>query len=120
MRLFTDQLLYLNKVLEVVKKSRRKNKFFNAIPKYPRANRGIFHFAKKFSSNFYPQTNPGYKVYVFHIRHHRYFSSAQPIKEKFEFRPVGPVATSIFGGAFLLTNENFSISSYGQRQFNLI
>ena len=40
------------------------------------------------TSNNYPNGNPGYNLYVFDIRHHQGFSSAQPIKVKFAFRPA--------------------------------
>ena len=71
------------------------------------------------TSNNYPDGNPGYNLYVFDIRHHQDSSSAQPIKVGFDFRPAIPAATILFGYALLLTNKKISISSDGQRQFDL-
>ena len=47
-------------------------------------------------------------------------SSAQPIKVRFDFRPAVPAATNLIGYALLLTNKKISISSDGQRQFDLV
>ena len=71
-------------------------------------------------SNKYPDANTGYILYVFEIRHHRDYSSAQPIKVGFDFRPTVPAATNLFGYALLLTNKLVSVSSDGQRQFDLV
>ena len=56
------------------------------------------------TSNSYPDGNPGYKLYVFDIRHHQDYSSAQPIKVRFDFRAAIPAATKLIGYALLLTN----------------
>ena len=72
------------------------------------------------TSNEYLNDNPGYKLYVFDSRHHQNFSSAQPIKVMFDFRPAVPAATNLIGYALLLTNKKISISSDGNRQFDLI
>ena len=72
------------------------------------------------TSNNYPDGNPGYNLYVFDIRHHQDYSSAQPSKVTFDFKPAVPVATSLIGYALLLTNKKISISSDGQRQFDLV
>ena len=53
------------------------------------------------------------------IRHHQDNSSAQPLKVRFDFRPAVPTATNLIGYALLLANKDLSISSDGQRQFDL-
>ena len=40
------------------------------------------------TSKNYPDGNPGYNLYVFVIRHHEGYGSAQPIKVRFGFRPA--------------------------------
>ena len=45
------------------------------------------------TSNNFPDGNLGYYIYVFDIRHHQDYSSAQPIKVRFDFRPAIPAAT---------------------------
>ena len=72
------------------------------------------------TSNNYTDGNPGYKLYVFDFRHHQDYSSHQPIKVRFDFRPAVLAATNSFGYALLLTNKLVSVSSDGQRQFDLI
>ena len=52
-------------------------------------------------------------IYVFGIRRHQVYSSAQPIKIKFVFRPAVPSAINLIGYALLLTNKKISISSDG-------
>ena len=47
------------------------------------------------TSNNYPDVNPGYSLYVFDIRHHQDYSSAQPIKVGFDFRLAVPAATKL-------------------------
>ena len=54
----------------------------------------------------YQDGNPGYNLYVFDIRHHQDYSSAQPIKVWFDFGPVVPAATTLNGYGLLLTNKN--------------
>ena len=71
------------------------------------------------TSNNYPDGNPGYILYVFDIRHHQHYSSAQPIKVRFDFRPAVPAATNLIGYALLITKKK-SISSDGQKQFDLV
>ena len=53
------------------------------------------HIAQKgfVTSNDYPDGNLGYILYVFDIRHHQDFRSAQPIKVVFDFRRTVPAAT---------------------------
>ena len=72
------------------------------------------------TSNNYPDYNPGYILYVFDIRHHQDYSSPQPKKVRFDFRPPVPAATNLIGYALLLANKKISISSDGQRQFDLL
>ena len=59
-------------------------------------------------------------IYLFDIRHHQDYRSAQPIKVRFDFRPAIPAATNLIGFALLLTNKLVSVSSDGQRQFGLV
>ena len=40
-----------------------------------------------------PYGNPGYNLYIFDIRHHQDYTSAEPIKVSFDFRPAAPAAT---------------------------
>ena len=47
------------------------------------------------TSNNYPDSNPGYNLYVFDIRYHQDNSSAQPIKKRFDFRPAVAAATNL-------------------------
>ena len=70
------------------------------------------------TSNIYPDGNPGYNFYVCVIRHHQDYSSAQPIKVGFDFRPAVPAAKNLIGSALLLTNKLVSVSSDSQRHFN--
>ena len=53
----------------------------------------------------YPDGKPGYNFYVFDTRHHQNYSSAQPIKVKFDFMPAVPAATNLIGNALLLTKK---------------
>ena len=57
-------------------------------------------------------------LYVFDIRYQKNFESAQPIKAEFRFEVVVPAV--IYGYALMLTNRLVSISSDGQRHFDLI
>ena len=61
--------------------------------------------------------NIGYKIYVFEIRYQKNFESSQPIKVEFKFDGVVPA--EIYGYALVLTNRLISISSDGQRMFDL-
>ena len=72
------------------------------------------------SSTEYPDGNPGYSFIVFGIRHHPEYSSAQPVKIRFDFRPAVPAATNLKVYALLLTNNKISISGDGQKQFDLV
>ena len=72
------------------------------------------------TSNNHQEGNPGYKLYVYDIHHHQYYSSAQPIKIRFDFRSAVPAATNLIGYAHLLTSKLVSVSSDGQKPFDLV
>ena len=59
----------------------------------------------------------GYNIYTFDIRYQKNFESSQPIKVEFKFDGVVPAG--IYGYALVLTNKLISISSDGQRMFDL-
>ena len=61
--------------------------------------------------------NIGYNIYAFDIRYQKNFESSQPIKVEFIFDAVVPAG--IYGYALVLTNKLISISSDGQRMFDL-
>ena len=60
----------------------------------------------------------GYNLYVFDIRYQKKFTNSQPIKVEFKFEGVVP--KDINGYALVLTNKIASVSSDGQRHFDLI
>ena len=60
----------------------------------------------------------GYNLYVFDIRYQKNFTNSQPIKVEYKFEGVVP--NDINGYALVLTNKLVSISSDGQRHFDLI
>ena len=60
----------------------------------------------------------GYKLYVFDIRYQKNFTNCQPIKLELKFEGVVP--NDINGYALVLTNTLVSVSSVGQRHFDLI
>ena len=60
----------------------------------------------------------GYNLYVFDIKYQKNFTSSQPIKVEFKFEGVVP--NDINGYALVLTNKLVSVSSDGQRHFDLI
>ena len=60
----------------------------------------------------------GYNLYVFDIRYQKTFTNSQPTKVEFNFEGVVP--NDINGYALVLTNKLVSISSDGQRHFDLI
>ena len=62
--------------------------------------------------------NIGYNLYVFDIRYQKNFESVQRTKVEFEFDGVIPAG--IYGFVLVLTNKQNSISSDGQRHFDLI
>ena len=61
--------------------------------------------------------NIGYNIYAFDIRYQKDFKNSQPIKVEFKFDGVVPAG--IYGYALVLTNRLISISSDGQRMFDL-
>ena len=60
----------------------------------------------------------GYNLYIFDIRYRKDFENSQPIKVEFKFDGVIPAG--IYGYALVLTNKKITISSDGQRHFDLI
>ena len=60
----------------------------------------------------------GYNLYVFDIRNQKNYAASQPIKVEFKFDGVVP--NNINGYALVLTNKLVSISSDGERHFDLI
>ena len=60
----------------------------------------------------------GYNLYVFDIRYQKNFTNSQPTKVEFKFEGVVP--NDINGCALVLTNKLVSVSSDGQRHFDLI
>ena len=60
----------------------------------------------------------GYNLYVFDIKYQKNFTNSQPIKVEFKFQGVVPF--DINGYALVLINKLLSISSDGQRHFELI
>ena len=61
--------------------------------------------------------NMGYNIYAFDIRYQKNFENAQPVKVEFKF-PEN-INVGIYGYALVLTNKLASISSDGQRHFDL-
>ena len=60
----------------------------------------------------------GYMLYVFVIRYQQNFTASQPFKVEFEFDGVVPNDLNAHG--LVLRNQLVSVSSDGQRHFNLI
>ena len=60
----------------------------------------------------------GYNIYAFDIRYQKNFENAQPVKVEFKFSEN--IAAGIYGYALVLTNKLISISSDGQRMFDLV
>ena len=61
--------------------------------------------------------NIGYNIYAFDIRYQKKFENSQPIKVELKFSEN--IAAGIYGYALVLTNRLASISSDGQRMFDL-
>ena len=61
--------------------------------------------------------NIGYNIHAFDIIYQKIFESAQPIKV--EFKLGGVIPAGICGYALVLTNRLISISSDGQRHFDI-
>ena len=59
----------------------------------------------------------GYNIYAFDIRYQKNFENAQPIKVEFKFSEN--IDAGIYGYALVLTNRLISITSDGQRMFDL-
>ena len=62
--------------------------------------------------------NIGYSIYAFDIRYQKNFENAQPVKVEFKFSEN--INAGIYGYALVLTNKLASISSDGQRMFDLV
>ena len=62
--------------------------------------------------------NIGYNIYDFDIRYQKNFDNTQPVKKEFIF--LENVSAGIYGYALVLTNKLLSISSDGQRIFDLV
>ena len=62
--------------------------------------------------------NIGYNIYAFDIRYQKNFENAQPVKVEFKFSEN--IRAGIYGYALVLTNKLISISSDGQRMFDLV
>ena len=60
----------------------------------------------------------GYNLHVFDIRYQKKYTASQPIKAEYKFDGVVP--NIVNGNALVLTNKLVSISSEGQRHFDLI
>ena len=60
----------------------------------------------------------GYNLYVFDIRYQKNYTASQPIKVEFKF--AGLIPNNVNGHALVFTNKLVSISSDGQRHFDLI
>ena len=61
--------------------------------------------------------NIGYNIYAFDIRYQKNFENSQPVKVEFKFSENIPAG--IYGYALVLTNRLVSITSDGQRMFDL-
>ena len=61
--------------------------------------------------------NIGYNIHCFDIRYQKNYESGQSVKVEFKFDEVVPAG--IYGYALVLTNRLISISSDGQRMFDL-
>ena len=61
--------------------------------------------------------NIGYNIYAFDIRYQKNFENAQPVKVEFKFSEN--IAAGIYGYALVLTNRLVSVTSDGQRIFDL-
>ena len=59
----------------------------------------------------------GYNIYAFDIRYQKNFENAQPVKVEFKFSKN--INAGIYGYALVLTNRLASITSDGQRMFDL-
>ena len=71
-----------------------------------------------FRSSNVAANDDGYDLYVFDVRYQKNYTASQPIKLEFNFDGIVP--NDVNGYALVLTNKLFSISSDGQRHFDLI
>ena len=62
--------------------------------------------------------NIGYNIYAFDIRYQKNFENSQPVKVEFKFSEN--INVGIYGYALVLTNRLVSITSDGQRMFDLV
>ena len=62
--------------------------------------------------------NIGYNGYAFDIRYQKNFENAQPVKVEIKF--LENIPAGIYGYALVLTNKLISLSSDGQRMFDLV
>ena len=62
--------------------------------------------------------NIGYNIYAFDIRYQKNSENAQPVKVEFKFSEN--IAAGIYGYALVLTSKLISITSDGQRMFDLV
>ena len=60
----------------------------------------------------------GYNIYAFDIRYQKNFENDQPVKVEFKFSEN--IDAGIYGYALVLTNRLISITSDGQRMFDLV
>ena len=89
---------------------------FRALPKYDILQPYIKY--DNFRSSNVRADDVGYNLYVFDIRYQKNFTISQPIKVEFKLNRVVPNDKN--GYALVLTNKLVSISSDGQRHFDLI
>ena len=61
--------------------------------------------------------NIGYNIYAFDIRYQKIFENAQPVKVEFKFSEN--IDAGVYGYALVWTNRLISITSDGQRMFDL-
>ena len=71
-------------------------------------------------SNLYPESNPGYNLFVFDFHQPQDFKCVQPIKIRFVFRPALPAAEVLNGYALVLTNKLVCVNSDGRTNFDSI
>ena len=66
----------------------------------------------------YNKNDIGYNLYVFHIGYQENWEAALPIRKKFKY--PASIPAGLYGYALMLTNKLVTISSEGQRHFDLI
>ena len=60
----------------------------------------------------------GYNIYVFQLQYQQIFAASQPLKVEFKSDVIVPI--DINGYALVLTNRLLSVSSDGQKHFDVI